>query len=74
MTATMRGAPSTPLKTRVADKRASRLLAWICFALLRLLTLNCVEAVDETILGDERGTRPKGQSMKRAGINVLIQV
>ena len=59
MTATTRGAPSTPLKTRVAEKRASRLLAWICLALLRLLTLTCVEAAHERVLGDARGTRPK---------------
>lgn len=35
ITATMRGAPSAPANTRVADARTSRFLSWACFALFR---------------------------------------
>lgn len=59
MTATIRGAPSTPLKTRVADTKAFRFLICDCFALLRLLSLVCANPLEEiNAFGDVLGTRP----------------
>ena len=40
-TATIRGAPSTPLNMRVASTSAYRFASWICFAWFRLFDFVC---------------------------------
>lgn len=46
MTAVMRGAPSTPLNIFVAETRAFLFCACTCFAVLRLLSLDCAATLD----------------------------
>lgn len=60
MTATIRGAPSTPLNNRVAEMRVFRFFSCACFALFFLLRRACAAAALEAGVpfGDWRGTRP----------------
>ena len=52
ITATIRGAPSTPLKIRVAETSAFRLINWACFALLRRFRRDRAAGLD---VGDDVG-------------------
>lgn len=57
--ATIRGAPSTPLNTRVAETRALRFFVCACFALFLRFNLDCAVALDVgAAFGDARGIRP----------------
>jgi hypothetical protein len=47
------------LNIRVAETSASRLLACVCFAVLRLSSLDCADAFGAEVLGEARGIRPK---------------
>ncbi len=59
ITATIRGAPSTPLNTRVADTRALRFASWICFELfLRFRRVCDAELEDGDDFGDARAILP----------------
>lgn len=46
MTATIRGAPSTPLNMRVPAMRAFRFLTRVCFALFFLFKRDCATALE----------------------------
>jgi hypothetical protein len=66
ITATMRGAPSTPLNIRVADTNACRFFVWPCLALFRLFRRDCAAAIEVgATFGEFLGTRPRWNDLVR---------
>jgi hypothetical protein len=65
ITATIRGAPSTPLNIRVAEIKDCRFFAWACLAVFRLFRRSCGADVEAVAFGESLAIRPGTPSAQR---------
>ena len=65
ITATIRGAPSTPLNIRVAEIKDCLFFDWACLAVFRLFRRSCAADVEAIAFEASLAVRPRTPSVQR---------